>query len=77
MEYLNIKVALTIIFVIAVIWFGSLFERWLKNDRYQISTGSSHEIYRLDKSTGKIELFLLDLRSDEIIELKEYRARRR
>jgi len=76
MEYLNIKVALTIILVIAVIWFGSLFERWLKNERYQISSGSQ-EIYRLDKSTGKIELFLLDLRSDEIIELKEYRARRR
>jgi len=76
MEYLNIKVALTIILVIAVIWFGSLFERWLKNERYQISSGSQ-ETYRLDKSTGKIELFLLDLRSDEIIELKEYRARRR
>ncbi len=73
MKILNFKVAIGIIAIAALVWFGFTLKQWAENGRYQavFVLDNFRYIARLDTRTGKIEPFIMD-NTGEIVSFEEY-----
>lgn len=76
-----IKLFCLIVITVATVWVFVLFLKGNMHGRYEMSSGTQNMsgipgVYRLDTRSGEVKLFVYDIQSQEMIEIKEWLEKR-